>query len=333
MKNRSGNNNSLNKHPFIWIFAIWTASITASIFPIYAKAEFVFNSGDALPGHMCFFVNDITYRSQRHSITFMLLVILAPITIMAFCYGRIYQNVRRARITRWMNQAAHLYSTHTRIIYGHKRRANIVPIKQGTPQYPIQSNAISEREKHIIIKGLLSVASQLLFWLPFGISWLAHSNTGFSNDFLLRQIYIMLLAKCSVVMNICHYISLNVKFRKYYMKTILDPLPKCCVTADLSTSRVEISHISQAEPSVRRGASLNSGSTMFSVGTNPSTMVGLRPIMETDVQEKSVGMSRRTSSPPEITSAALRSLSAPFRYFYYKRNSVFPAQQSKRITF
>ena len=326
MKNRSGRTNSLTKHPLAWIIGIWVASVMASVFPLYSKAQIAFTSHTAFSGQMCFFVDGILFKSQRHSIAFILLVVVIPVTIMTFCYVRIYQNVRRARISRWINQAAHQYSTHTRIIYGHKRRANIVPRKQQSSQYPLQSNTISHREKHIVIKGLVSVVPQLLFWLPFGISWLSHSHTGFPEDFRVHQVYIMILAKCSVVVNICHYISFNVKFRKFY----INPLTNCCSTDYAGSPRVEISHISHAETSIRRRVSLTSACTELSDKTNPSVILPLRPIMETEITQSLTKVSDGRQSG--LSRERVRSVSTPARNFFAKRNTIFPALDPKRDT-
>ena len=329
MKNRLGHNSCLNRHPLLWILGIWIASILASIFPIYAKARVIFmpSSRQLSSGHMCFFVDDIAYKSYRQSITFLIVVIITPAIIMSFCYVRIYQSVRRARITRWLNQAAQFYSTHTTIIKTEQRRANIVPKKHSVSQFPVQPNTISDREKHIIVKGLISVASQLLFWIPFGISWITSTSSGFRDDFLLQQIYIMLLAKCSVITNISHYISFNVKFRKLYIKSIIKPLKRCCCKDTGSSIGVEISHVSQIEPSLPRatGTSFNSARTIFSDNVRPSAHFAMKPIMEAEVLQKSV---KKPSDHQDTIIAKFRSVSSPSKFFHSRDSTVFPLRNS-----
>lgn len=332
MKNRCGQNNSLNKHPLLWVFGIWAASLLASIFPIIAKAEQVLKTTSMVTSHICFFVNGITYDRREQPITFLLIVILAPAVAMSFCYIRIYQNVRSARITRWLNQAAHLYNTHTTIIKGHSRRANVVPRKQSTSQYPMQPNTISDREKHIIIKGLFSVASQLLFWVPFGIAWLMNTSSGFKKDFVLQQIYIMILAKCSVLTNITHYICFNVKFRKLYIKTIVNPLKKFCCNGQLTRIHADISLISQGDSNVPRAISVHSSQANVSDVKPPAaaTLFTLRPIMEANTAANSNNIySEGRTSQLNLTAKVYRSLSMPSRYFSCRSSFMSPIRNSR----
>ena len=315
MKNRSSHGSSLNKHPLVSVLCIWAASLLTSLFPIISKAQQLFTD-DFSTGHVCYFVSGMIYARMGQPVIFLVLVILAPATVMSFCYIRIYQNVRRARITRWLNQAAHFYSAHTRIIESHPRRANVVPRKRNTSQYPMQLNTISDREKHIIIKGMFSVASQLLFWVPFSIAWLVNTNSGFSQDFVLKQIFIIILAKCSVITNICHYISFNVKFRKLYIKTLITPIQKFCCSG-LRRSPRHISHISQGvSESVVIRASINSDPTIK--GPN---MINLPRI--TEVVSPRITYDREQGPPVITPKTALRSMSVPLR-----SNTVFPIQNS-----
>ena len=310
----------MNNHPAVCVLCIWAASLLTSLLPIISIVQqILFNDFSA--GHTCYFTNGMIYEMIGQPIIFLVLVILTPATVMSFCYIKIYQNVRRARIARWMNQASHFYNAHTQIIEGHSRRANIVSRKLSTSNNPMQPNTMSNREKHIIIKGMFSVASQQLFWVPFSIAWLINTNSGFKNDFVLKQIFIMILAKCSVISNICHYISFNVKFRKLYIKTLINPIQKFCCSNESITNDRHISNISQTvSESVFNRASINSGPTLK--GTD---MINLRRITEVVTPIITEKANNDSKQSPRGTSrmTAFRRLSMPSRC-----NVVFPIQNS-----
>ena len=325
---RSSSASHLTKHPVLCVTCIWAASLITSILPIGSKAHQIFVD-DFSSGHACYFVSGLIYKTIAQPIVFLVLVILMPAGVMSFCYIRIYQNVRQARIARWLNQATHFYSAHTRIIEGHSRRANIVQRKISTSQNPMQPNTISNREKHIIVKGIFSVVSQQLFWVPFSLAWLVNTSSGFRQELVLKQIYIMILAKCSVITNICHYISFNVKFRKLYIKTLINPIQKLCC----SNATINDRNVSQtiSETVFDRNIS-NLSHTMSelvfnrpSVNSEPlrkgTDMISLRRISE-DVTDR-VNDDRKHSAQDTGRLSAFRRLSMPSRC-----NAVIPIQDS-----
>jgi hypothetical protein len=232
------------------------------------------------------------------SIIFMCGAVVLPVGSILFFYIKIFQRIRKARLSSWLNHMALQRSQQTQVIQCAGRKANVFQL---TSSHPNDQNAqrfnslSSKREKSVFLKGLFAVIVVLLCWMPFAAVWLHVSIVGFQWKYIIYVRYLVINAKISVILNVAHYICFNVKYRNLYIQTVFGPF-----TNFLNTLYTESQEVSCAIDSQIATFPKSSGFDK-SIFTTRHSRTLLEPIeegqhKETETNEKPNVLQRRKSS-------------------------------------
>lgn len=240
---------------------IWLTSLLLTVYPTTEKIvsltkpeqslgsvdvpEKMPNSTKLSTHSICFFKNSLLYRNPVASGTFLIAAVLLPFCLMFFFYIKIFKRVRKARVNAWLNRVAQQRCRQTQVIQCGGRKANVFQLAPDpSHDQACRFNRLSyTREKSVLLKGAFSAAVVLLCWLPFASVWLYLSAVGFTFDLQSYIRYLMIISKVSVVLNVLHYICLNVKYRNLYIQTVFGQftnfLQSFYTDADEHTSQID----------------------------------------------------------------------------------------------